>query len=236
MNAPASKKIGQAFRRAPSSITPVPWNDITVGYKRYVQPAFDKYCGDCHANETTPAHKAFNSKLRPGFLGFKEPYMTFLGWPTWGSPYRKIKPYAGGFGWADTILPDSYGQTDPAAYATFPPMKQLSYVSRLVKRMDGGKVSVGDKHPVVNADAESLLRVILWVDALAPYHGAEELSKMEDPLFHGRDWLAQRPRIQTAPRVQRPGPFDAFHTDTDPAYDAPTAEKLNALPHGVVRK
>jgi hypothetical protein len=63
---------------------------------------------------------------------------------------------------------------------------------------------------------------------MGPYNGAEELLRMEDPLFQGKDWLSQRPRVKTAPRIQRPGPFDAF--ETDDAYDTPDAGCYNKLP------
>ncbi|MDR2863807.1 MAG: hypothetical protein LBV54_08080, partial [Puniceicoccales bacterium] len=228
MNTPNATAVGTAFRRRPSDITPVPWEDITVGYERYVQPALDKYCGECHQNPEHAAFKQFNATLRPGFLAFKEPYMTLVGWPTWGRPYKKIPNTGGGFGWADVILVDSYGQTDPKAYATFPAMTKLSYKSRLVERFASGE------HHGVKADPLTLSRVIHWVDAMAPYHGAEELRKMEDPIFQGKDWLSQRPRISTAPIVQRPGPFDPFFPDS--AYDTPAPERHNALPAGVTRR
>jgi hypothetical protein len=231
MNAPVSNTIGKALRRAPSNITPVPWEDITVGYERYVQPVLDKYCGNCHADETKPAFKKFNSKLRAGFLSFKEPYMTLVGWPTWGTSYKKtVKSTPGGFGWADILMVESYHQRDPAAYTTPPPMTRLSYKSRLVECMSNGK------HHNVKVSGEDLLRVILWVDALAPYMGAEEVRKLEDPRFQGSRWLTPKPRLHTAPLVQRPGPFDTFHPDEDPAYFAPDPSRYNALPFGVTRQ
>jgi hypothetical protein len=90
------------------------------------------------------------------------------------------------------------------------------------------------KHHGVKVDPENLLRVIHWVDAMGPYVGAEELRKMEDPIFQGKEWLSQRPRVQTAPIVQRPGPFDPFATDE--AYDTPATECYNKLPASVIRK
>jgi hypothetical protein len=68
---------------------------------------------------------------------------------------------------------------------------------------------------------------------MGPYYGAEEVRCMEDPIFQGKDWISQRPRIMTAPIVQRPGPFDPFFTDS--AYETPDTKKYNALPVGVVR-
>ncbi|MDR2862366.1 MAG: hypothetical protein LBV54_00600 [Puniceicoccales bacterium] len=231
MNTPAATAVGKAFRRAPADITPVPWQDITVGYERYVQPALDKYCGSCHADESKVAFKTFNSKLRPGFLGFKEPYMTLLGNPSWGSAYKLPKnKLPGGFGWADTIMVEGFNTDDPAAYSTYPAMTKLSYKSRLVERMSSGK------HYGVKVDPVNLLRVIHWVDAMGPFFGGEELRQMEDPAFYGKDWLSQRPRIKTAPIVQRPGPFDPFDTAGDAAYAEPNPNGFNKLPVGVKRK
>ncbi|MDR2115935.1 MAG: hypothetical protein LBP87_06105, partial [Planctomycetaceae bacterium] len=226
---PVTAQTGKALKRAPSEITPVAWNDITVSYERYVQPVLNKYCGECHQNPEHKAYKKFNATLRPGFLGFKEPYMTLMGSPTWGAPYKTLAEMEkkGGFGWADTILVESYSTLDPAAYATYPPMKKLSYKSRLVQRMMSGN------HNNVKVTGDDLLRVILWVDAMGPYYGAEEVRCMEDPIFQGKDWISQRPRIMTAPIVQRPGPFDPFFTDS--AYETPNPIKYNALPVGVVR-
>jgi len=227
LRAPVTSTGGRAMRREPSNITPVPWEDISVSYERYVQPALDKYCGDCHQNPEHEAFAKFDATLRPGFLGFKEPYVTLLGSPTWGTPYRERENPPGGFGWADTMMVEAFDQRDPAAYSTFAPMTKLSYRSRLVDRM-----ASGEHHGVV-VDPENLHRVILWVDAMGPYYGTEEVRAMADPIFHGRDWISQPPRVMTAPMVQRPGPFDPFFTDS--AYDCPGEESYNALPFGVKR-
>ena len=154
--------------------------------------------------------------------------MTLLGSPTWGSEYKKPENTCGGFGWADIIMVESYNQLDSMAYATPEPMTKLSYKSRLVDLMASGK------HYGVRVDDESLLRVIHWVDAMGPYYGFEELQNMEDPIFQGKDWLSQRPRVKTAPIVPRPGPFDPFFTDN--AYDAPDQTKRNNLPEGVKKR
>ncbi|MDR1270951.1 MAG: hypothetical protein LBK82_15660, partial [Planctomycetaceae bacterium] len=226
---PVTVGTGKALKRSPSEITPVSWEDITVSYERYVQPVLNQYCGECHQNPEHQAFKKFNATLRPGFLGFKEPYMTLMGSPTWGAPYkqRQGEKDSGAFGWADTILVESYSTLDPAAYRTYPPMTKLSYKSRLIQRMMNGQ------HNNVKVTGNDLLRVILWVDAMGPYYGAEEVRCMEDPIFQGKDWISQQPRIMTAPIVQRPGPFDPFFTDS--AYDPPSPEKYNALPVGVTR-
>jgi hypothetical protein len=234
MNTPVTSLNAMAMRRQPSDIKPVPWNDITVSFERYVQPALDKYCGSCHADPKKAAYKKFNSTLRPAFLGFKEPYSTLMGDPTWASQYHGRKnvptPGRGGYGWADTILVESYSGLDPKAYATYPAMTKLSYKSRLVELMSNGK------HHGVKVDDENLLRVILWVDAMGPYYGAEEVRKMEDPYFQGVNWISQRPRVHSAPIVTRPGPFDPFYTAEDKAYHNPSPDKYNALPAGIKRQ
>ncbi|MDR0536196.1 MAG: hypothetical protein LBG65_07645, partial [Puniceicoccales bacterium] len=242
MNAVGSKAIGLAMRKPPASITPVPWEDITVGYERYVQPTLDKYCGKCHADTSAKPNKAtqtFNSRLRPGHLGFKEPYLTLTGNPTWFRPYEGVPAFTntkGGFGWADTIIVEGYNGNDTAAYRTYPAMTRLSYKSRLIKRLAGEKVTPDDKHPLIRVDDNALLRAILWVDAMTPYSGAEEVNRLEDPTFEGTQWLPFRPRVHTAPVVPRPGPFDQFHAEEDPAYLPGTLKKHNALPNGVTRK
>ena len=43
---------------------------------------------------------------------------------------------------------------------------------------------------------------------MTPYLGEEEIRRMPDPDFQGVDWLALRPRLQTAPEITRPGPVD----------------------------
>ncbi|MDR1957678.1 MAG: hypothetical protein LBQ54_01290 [Planctomycetaceae bacterium] len=220
---------GKALKRQPSDIQPVPWKDISVGYERYVQPVLDKYCGKCHEDSSSKAYAKFNMTLRPGPNGFKEPYWTLLGAPSWGGAYHGDRNANNGFGWADTILVEGYDTNDPAGYATHPAMTKLSYKSRLIDRMRSGT------HNNVKVTGDDLLRVILWVDAMGPYIGEEELRSIEDPVFQGVDWISQRPRIKTAPIVQRPGPFDPFFTDEDPAYNCPSPELFNTLPYGVKR-
>jgi hypothetical protein len=220
--------MGRALKRKPAEITPVKWKDISVSFERYVQPVLDNHCAKCHSDPAHAGYAKFNSKSRNGFIGFKEPYMTLLGWPTWGTAYRDRPNKGGGFGYADVIMVESFNPNDPVAYATPAPMTRLSYKSRLVDMMSSGR------HHGVKVDDESLLRVIHWVDAMGPYNGFEELQRMEDPVFPGKDWLSQRPRVKTAPIVPRPGPLDPFFTDE--AYDAPDQTKRNDLPEGVRRR
>ena len=177
------------------SITPPPWEDRTVSFPRYVQPVLEQYCGKCHQGNGE-AVKVLDLTPRPGFLGFDQTYWLLTGNPTWGRPYVPPSNPPPGFGIAGMLMVEGYDQRDPAAYATPPPMTALSYRSRLV--------DICSRY----VDEVSLQRIIAWVDAMCPYNGEEEIRSISDPEFQGVEWLAIRPRIQTAPKVVRPGPVD----------------------------
>ena len=78
------------------------------------------------------------------------------------------------------------------------PMQYLSYKSRLVELAAGGK------HYDVNVDPLSLRRLIAWVDACCPYMGEDEVRALTDPDFPGIERLPIRPRVATAPIIDRP--------------------------------
>jgi hypothetical protein len=190
-----------AVAAGPQKITPLPWDDTTVSYARYVQPVLDKYCGDCHQGDGE-ATAIFDLAARPGFLFFDEPYVTMTGRPTWGRPYEKPERPKPGWGIANTIMVEAFDQRDPQAYRTPEPMTALSLRSKLIDMASDGT------HYDVRADAIGLRRLILWVDTMCPYRGDEEVREIPDPVFQGVDWLAIRPKINTAPRIVRPGPID----------------------------
>ncbi|MBP8131451.1 MAG: hypothetical protein KA184_17870 [Candidatus Hydrogenedentes bacterium] len=190
-----------AFSREPQDIAPPPWSDDTVSYPRYVQPVLDRYCGKCHQGDGG-ARKTLDLTERPSAPVFTEPYLTLIGRPTWGAPYAAPETPPPGWGIANTLMVEAYGTTDPAAYVTPPPMTCLSYNSRLIEMASSGK------HHEVRVDPVSLLRLIVWVDTMCPYRGAEEIRAIDDPEFQGVEWLAIRPKIKHAPRIRRPGPVD----------------------------
>jgi hypothetical protein len=199
--APPIEAVPAALATRPRAITPPPWPDDTVSYPRYVKPVLDKYCGQCHQGDGK-GRKTLDLTGRVGFLFFEEPYMLFTGRPTWGEPYRRPDKPPPGWGIADMIMVEGYGQRDPAGYQTPKPMTYLSYKSRLIDIAGSGT------HHGVKVDPTSLHRLMLWVDTMCPYRGEEEIRQIPDPVFQGVDWLAVRPRIRTAPRIVRPGPVD----------------------------
>ncbi len=235
---PAPQTRSIAALRAPSTIQPPPWDDISVSYERYVQPTLDKRCGECHEGDGK-AREIFDTTLRPGFLHFKEPYVTLVGNPSWAAPPKVFRPGSrsqwanptedelpeepAGFGIADTIQVEAYTTTDPAAYVTPKPMEKLSYASRLINKY------CVKEHYGVELTPEETLRMIVWVDAMCPYMGSDDVHNMPDPKFQGSDWLAVPPRLETAPVVKRPGPFDPFGKKDD-AYGAPDQCEIFANP------
>jgi len=198
---PPHKVAAVELAAHPSKITPPPWGVDTVGYMRYVQPVLDRYCGQCHQGEGK-AREVLDLTLRPGFSIFTEPYVTLIGRPTWGSPYKEPEKPKPGWGIADMIMVEGYDTRDPAGYQTPEPMTKLSYKSRLVALCAEGK------HYDVKVDPLSLRRVIAWVDTMCPYRGREEVCELPDPQFQGVDWLSIRPKIKSAPEIVRPGPLD----------------------------
>jgi hypothetical protein len=199
--APLSGPAAAALACRPRHITPPPWSDDTVSYPRYVQPVLDRYCGKCHEG-SGEARKVVDLSVRPAFHIFCEPYLLLIGRPTWGQPYQRPAKPAPGFGIAGMLMVEGYCTVDPAAYSTSRPMTRLSYKSRLIELCASGR------HYDVKVDPVNLHRLIVWIDAMCPFYGDEEVRALDDPVFQGVDWLAIRPRIRTAPRPVRPGPVD----------------------------
>ena len=190
-----------ALNKAPQPIAPPPWTDTTVSYARYVRPVLDQYCAKCHEGDGE-GRKTFDMTERPAPPVFSEPYLTLIGRPSWGAPYTPPEKPEPGFGLAGVLMVEAYGQVDPQAYRTPKPMTSLSYKSPLIDWVSNGK------HHDVKVDPISLQRLIVWVDAMCPYLGDEEVRAIPDPEFQGVDWLSVRPLIKNAPVIPRPGPVE----------------------------
>jgi hypothetical protein len=186
---------GLALRRPPTKLSPPPWGTESIGYERFAQPVLDRYCGKCHQGDGKARGK-LDLTLRPGHSVFKEPYLTLVGAAGWGNPV----PNRGqsGYGIAAAIPVEQMGMSSPRSYATLRPMRYLSCKSKLVARAMSGK------HHGVRVDPLSLRRLIAWVDACCPYMGEPEIRALPDPDFPGIEMLPIRPRVRTAPVVERP--------------------------------
>ena len=162
----------------------------------------DQYCGKCHQGDGE-GRKTLDLTPGPASSIFDEPLLAAHRPARPGaSRYEKPEDPPPGFGIANMLMVEGYDQRDPAAYRTPPPMTALSYRSRLIELASSGK------HHDVKVDPVSLRRLIVWVDTMCPYRGAEEVREIADPEFQGVDWLSIRPRIKTAPTIVRPGPVD----------------------------
>ncbi|MBM3475529.1 MAG: hypothetical protein FJX75_19865 [Armatimonadetes bacterium] len=185
-----------ALHRAPTPPSPPPWGAESISYERFAQPVLDRYCGQCHEGDGE-GRKTLDLTLRPGVDVFKEPYLTLIGSAGWGNPVAADRP---GYGIAGVLPVESMDPTlnDPRAYGVLSPMQSLSYTSKLID------LAMSGEHYDVRVDPLSLQRLIAWVDACGPFMGEEELRAQGDPDFPGIDLLPIRPRVATAPVVDRP--------------------------------
>ena len=184
----APNKLGSALRTEPAELTPPPWGTQSISYTRFVQPVLDKYCGRCHQG-SGEARKKLDLTLRPGYRMFKEPYVTLVG----GAQFSGVDPKQKGI--AGAIMVENYEQSDPQSYLTLRPMQHLSYTSKLID------IAMRDEYKV---DPVSLRKLIAWVDTNCPYRGEEDIRAIPDPDFPGIECLPVRPRVATAPIIQRP--------------------------------
>ncbi|MHC4499363.1 MAG: hypothetical protein ACYS21_09660 [Planctomycetota bacterium] len=58
--------------------------------------------------------------------------------------------------------------------------------------------------PKIEADALGLRKLIARVDTNCPYRGEEDIRAIPDPTFAGIEHLPIRPRVKTAPIIERP--------------------------------
>ena len=224
-----------ALNKGPAKIDPYPMGPVySMGYERDIQPILDKHCGACHQGKGKGRAK-LDLTLRPSPDAgvFPEPYVTLT--------LGKKRNLRGHFpsncegGIAGAIMAENRPWR-PEDYGTFPPMKALSYGSKLIAIARSGKhppFATAGKAPrqaVVKMEREELLKLILWVDTMCAYRGEQELRAMadpdpEDPIFKRSNYppsdptitdvYAQspyRPRMRTAPLVNRAYRQDEFPT------------------------
>jgi len=235
----APQSGGVALRKAPAKLIPPPWGHETVGYKRFVQPTLDKYCGECHQGDKNPkakkaldmtyrfsSHKWRNNRMqhRPKDRSpFAEPYLTFVGGAhRWASPYKEghlgvsvsKDDYKVPTSLAGMLLHEGYDQKDVKGLVTIPPMTIFTYNSKLYDYATSGK------HHKVKIDKESERKLIAWIDTNGPFLGVEEIREMYDPAFGIMDQVSVRPRIATAPIIDR------FNIRQDGDSDAVAGKEL----------
>jgi hypothetical protein len=193
-NSAPPRQSGLALQRPPTDLSPPPWGTQSISYERFAQPVLDRYCVKCHQGKA-PGPNEPDLSLRPGHGPFKEPYLTLVGPAAWGYSAPANRP---GYGIAGAIPVESMPTTETQRYATLRPMQYLSYASRLIDLAASGK------HHDVKVDPLSLRRLIAWVDSCCVYMGEEDIRGLGDPDFPGIERLPIRPRVATAPVIDRP--------------------------------
>jgi hypothetical protein len=157
---PEAESIELARRSGPSPMIPPPWGDRTISFPRDVQPVLDHHCVRCHGG-LTPAGgfdlcgglTSFDLAV-PGY-GYNRAYVTLM---TAGlvacSPARQQD--------ASVSMPLQFG----------------SHRSRLIH-------ALGDEHhrDEVSLSAVDRLRLVMWIDANAPYHDRFVNKRAERPAY-----------------------------------------------------
>jgi hypothetical protein len=239
-NTPPSQRRMIAAGKRPEKIIPYAIGPrYSLGYERDIQPILDRNCGRCHQGDGA-GRKKLDLTLRPSHDGgiFPEPYIEL----TLGKK-RRLGSFPANCegGIAGTILAQAQPWT-AETYKTFPPMTALSYKSKLIE------IASSETHGKVKkekVDARSLEKLVLWVDTLCTYRGEQELRAMadpdpENPVFKRsnyppsdptvKDVYAEspyRPRMRTAPLIQR-----AYRQDEFPTVESrlPRDKDGNVLP------
>ncbi|MCX7044502.1 MAG: discoidin domain-containing protein [Candidatus Sumerlaeota bacterium] len=149
-----------AMRRAPSAPIPAPWGDRPISFLRDVQPVLDRNCVRCH------------SGLKPAGN------LDFFGGLT------SYDPLIAGYGYNrafQTILDNQLVARSMARQqdsSITPPMAYGSHKSKLIA--DLAKKQHIDE---VKLSEEDRLRLVIWIDANAPYHDGFENKRPVKPAY-----------------------------------------------------
>ncbi len=187
-DAPISSKA-LALYRSPSKLTEPPWGIASIGFERLVQPVLNNHCVECHDGGDRSSLPNLAARRADPNRRYKLDATIDLGWGTgprrWGV-FSESYLYLLRSGLSGVMLVENYHQRDPVAYKTAPPMKHLSYNSRLLKLAASGE------HYGVKVDEVGRRKLIGWIDTMGPYRGLPDIRAINDP------------RCRDAPIVQRP--------------------------------
>ena len=147
-------RTGKALLREPAEITPPPWGEATIGYRRFVQPVLDRYCVSCHSPAGQSGRKLDLTFRKTKFFG--EPYETLI---------------AKQIAYVFPSEPAYWKRRARDVYTVARPLEYLSVKSKLISNASTGR------HHGVKVDATSLRQLIAWIDCNGPYYGLEEVRK-----------------------------------------------------------
>jgi len=167
--APISRQTALAGERAPSRPVPPPWGDRPVSFLRDVQPVLDRQCVSCH------------SGLKPaGKLDFSGGLTT----------YDPAKPGYGHNRAYETIMKHglvSISQVRAQDASITPPLAYGSPRSRLIETLRKPAVASTNAaevaHAKVRLSEDDRLRLVMWIDANAPYHDEFVNKRPSQPAY-----------------------------------------------------
>ncbi len=204
----------KALRKPPQKLEK-PFNDITFGFQRYIQPILDKRCVSCHGG-SNPKTKL---DLRGTIFAEGAPFTTSYVKLVFGVDVKPTKDRSVVNSIASPISCyydyPSLETDSPETESVIAPMSVLTYVSPLVKRLEKG-------HCKDLSEAE-FARLKAWIDLNCPFYGEEDVLATDDidegdfnnnayPMFRG---LAYAPKMRTCPDVDRAWRQDKYKTQAD---------------------
>jgi hypothetical protein len=152
-------QITLASQRAPSLPQPPPWGDRPVSFLRDIQPVLDRNCVRCH------------SGLKPaGGLDFHGGLTTYD---------ARIPGYGHNRAY-DTIMEKelvSISKVRVQDASITPPLAYGSHQSKLIAAL------TSEAHREVRLTEEERLRLVMWIDANAPYHDGFVNKRPDRPAY-----------------------------------------------------
>jgi len=168
MSPPNMSKPPMAVMRAPSKITPPPFEDRGMSFKHIVQPVLDKHCISCH-DGSKGDKKSFNLKGGKMVLAPR-------GYDKDGGPQHAVtSSFLNLLKYVEYIKVGGYGEHDPAVLVPSKANSTGSRVSKLMKILKKGhpstaKDSAGTSNKV-NLSVAEWRALAAWIDCNAPYYG-----------------------------------------------------------------
>lgn len=208
-----TRPVQLSLTSGPAAPIPSPWDDRPISFLRDVQPVLDRHCVRCHSG-LTPAGK----------LDFSGGLTSFdLAVPDYGYNRAYATIMTAGLVVCSPARQQDAGITEPLAYG--------SHRSRLIS-------ALSDEHHrnEVSLSAEDRLRLVIWIDANAPYHDRFVNKRSErsayDPAadqelqeslrtIHARRCAS----CHTSEEVTRPDWIDIHRADRSLFLSAPLAQE-----------
>ena len=144
---PAQHTVSMAMLRAASDPQPPPWGDRPVSFLRDIQPVLDRHCAGCHSGLKPAGGVDFSGGLisfdaAVSGYGYNRAYETIL---------------------EKNLVSISAVRTQDASIT--PPLAYGSHKSRLIACLTDAT-----HRGAVTLSEDDRLRLVIWIDANAPYH------------------------------------------------------------------